>query len=228
MGNVAENTLTQLPNVRVGTMVQVSSLNGEIRFFTPLVGIHGRDVIVAHLPSTGELKRTYRFMDDPLKWYQTFFKVKHHMVLRLVHKGVAYAFETSVVDVVGGNSHLLILRYPEQVFLRELRKEPRFPCSLMTQLPCGSVKIDGLVKDISQGGCQVRLESTVVSRYLKELKEARELIEFDVFFPQIDAFSRLWGHVVSVIPVEDRLRLGLVFKGEHTAVNEYLDTLHLY
>jgi hypothetical protein len=194
---------------------------------TSLVGVHDQDVIVAHLPSTEELLEKYGYSQIPLRWYEAFFKVKQGLILRLVDKGVVYAFETSVVEVAGSQSQMIMLSYPSKVYQQELRKEPRYPCTLLAHIYCRHEQFEGVVKDVSSGGCQIRLPDHEAVQKVHQLKNSGFLITFEVLFPDNDTYFVFKGDLISVLSLQCGLRLGIAFKKQYTEIKKYLGALHL-
>lgn len=217
----------QLPNFRAGTRIQISSQDGKLRFLTSLVGIDGTDAIVAHLPTTEELEVGHCKIEMPLRWYEAFFKVKENLVIRLVDRGVVYAFETSVLEVAGHKSRLLMLNYPKKIFLQDLRREPRYPCTLLSHLHCRRQQFEGVVKDISNGGCQIRVPNGDQLDSFKDLKKSGLCVAFDIRFPNCDSYYLFKGDIISVLSQPYGLRLGIAFKSQYPEVSGYLDSLCL-
>lgn len=217
----------QLPNFRAGTRIQISSQDGKLRFLTSLVGIDGTDVIVAHLPTTEELEIGHCKIQMPLQWYEAFFRVKEDLVIRLVDRGVVYAFETSVVEVAGHKNRLLMLNYPKQIFLRDLRCEPRYPCTLLSRVYCRTQVFEGMIKDISQGGCQIRVPQGEYLEEFKKLQQSGLCIAFEIRLPNEDSYFLFKGDLISVLPQAYGLRLGTAFKSSYPEVKEYLGSLSL-
>lgn len=216
----------QLPNFRAGTRIQISSQDGKLRFLTSLVGIDGTQVIVAHLPTTEELEVGHCKIEMPLRWYEAFFKVKENLVIRLVDRGVVYAFETSVLEVVGHKSRLLMLRYPNEIFLQDLRRDPRYPCTLLSHLHCRKQEFEGVVKDISKGGCQIRVQQGDQLEAFKDLQKSGLCLAFDIRFPSSDGNFLFKGDLISVLPQPYGLRLGIAFKSTYSEVSDYLGALY--
>lgn len=229
MGNIAESSIHQLPKIKAGTVAQVSSEDGEFRFLTPLVGVDRNQLIIAHLPSEKEFKCHQFDSDGALRWYESLFTFNRNLVLRLVDKGVVYAFETSVVEVAGSCSRWLVLTYPAKVYMRGLRKEPRFPCALTAHIKGEVQQYEGLVKDISVGGCQLRLSgvSELALNDVKQLKFAVTPVELGVLFPRHDTFQRVDTNVISVLQLQGDLRVGLAFASQLKAVKDYMEILHI-
>lgn len=227
MQQISVTPLEYLPNFRVGTKVQISSQDGKMRFLTSLVGVHDQDVIVAHLPTAEELLEKCGCSQVPLQWYETFFNVKQDLILRLVDKGVVYAFETSVMEITGSKNRMIMLSYPTKVYQQELRKEPRYPCTLLAHIYCRHEQFDGLIKDVSNGGCQIRLPDHESLQKIRQLKESGFFITFEILFPDNDSYFVFKGDLISVLPLQRGLRLGIAFKNQYTEIAKYLTALHL-
>lgn len=227
MQQINVTPIEHLPNFRVGTKVQISSQDGKIRFLTSLVGVHDQDVIVAHLPTAEELSEKCGCSQIPLQWYEAFFKVKQELILRLVDKGIVYAFETSVMEVAGSKSRMIMLNYPAKVYQQELRKEPRYPCTLLAQVHCRNEQFEGLVKDVSSGGCQIRLQDPDAKAKVMQMKDSGCFVTFEILFPNHSTYFVFKGDLISVIALQCGLRLGIAFKSDYNEIKKYLRALHL-
>ena len=227
MQQINVTPIEHLPNFRVGTKVQISSQDGKIRFLTSLVGVHDQDVIVAHLPTAEELLEKCGCSQVPLQWYEAFFRVKQELILRLVDKGIVYAFETSVMEVTGKKSRMIILNYPAKVYQQELRKEPRYPCTLLAQVHCRNEQFEGVVKDVSTGGCQIRLQNPNARNRVMQMKNSGFFVTFEILLPDNSTYFVFKGDLISVISLQYGLRLGIAFKSEYNAIKQYLGALHL-
>ncbi|MDI3325451.1 flagellar brake protein [Pontibacterium granulatum] len=217
----------QLPNFRAGTRIQISSQDGKLRFITSLVGIDGTNVIVAHLPTTEELEVGHCKIQMPLQWYEAFFRVKENLVIRLVDRGVVYAFETSVMEVAGHKNRLLMLNYPERIFLQDLRREPRYPCTLLSRVYCRKQLFEGVIKDISQSGCQIRVPQSDQLEAFKSLQQSGLCMAFEIRFPNENSYYLFKGDLISVLAQPYGVRLGIAFKSSYPEVKEYLGSLSL-
>lgn len=227
MQNINVTPVDQLPNFRAGTRIQISSQDGKLRFLTSLVGIDGHDAIVAHLPTTEELEVGHCKVTIPLQWYEAFFKVKENLVIRLVDKGVVYAFETSVLEVAGHKSRLLMLNYPKEIYLQDLRKEPRYPCTLLARVYSERELLEGLVKDISFSGCQIRIPEGYKLDEFKSMRGADHFMAFEIMLPECDSYYVFKGDLISVLSQPYGLRLGISFKSAYSEIKGYLNSLHL-
>lgn len=221
-------SVNQLPDIRVGTVVQVSSQDGKFRFLTSLVDVDAQETIVAHLPSADELRQKEGFANASLNWYEQFFMVNRLLRLRLVDNGVIYAFETSVQEIAGCKSRLLVLDYPQQVTRHNLRSEPRYACELLALVKGEGCSHDGVVKNISYGGCQIRLSDIRVMDEILQLKRSGVPLRYEVKFPHCDRYCELQGRIVSVLEKQDTLWVGVAYDDEFGEIQKYRDILQLH
>ncbi len=215
-----------LPHIKSGTLAQLCSQDGKIRFFTPLVGVDENKLIVAHLPSVREMQHKLCHAFISANWYENFLALKPDLILRFVDHGVVYAFRTSVIEVIQTRTRLLLLDYPQEIHSRNVRKEPRYPCTLAANILSG-IRQRGQVNDLSYGGCQLRLPGADALHQIRDAKVEDSAIKLEILFPHRDAFRTLEGRVITVLPCENGLRIGMAFKDRPAPVREYLDRLSL-
>ena len=216
----------QLPSLRTGIRVQLSSPDGKLQLFTPFVGIDSDKAVILHLPSRSEVEKNNENERAALAWYENLLQNKPGVVVRFIDGGVVYAFQCSVLDVVTSKIQLLILEYPEDICTRCVRKEPRYDCTLRVKL-LADLQQEGLLKDLSYSGCQVRLQNLEHLEMLKELKSRGEKVDMAILLPSSDNFEKMTGKVISVISYENEVRVGIAFEGKADPVKGYLDQLQL-
>ena len=226
MTDTSDTAVNQLPHLRTGVRVQLSSPDGKLQLFTPFVGIEGDKAVILHLPSRSEVEKNNNNERAAVIWYENLLQNKPGVVVRFIEGGVVYAFKCSVLDVVTGKVQLLVLEYPKDICTRCVRKEPRYDCTLRVKL-LSDVQQEGLLKDLSYNGCQVRLQNQEHLEMLKELKSREEKIDLEMLLPSGDDFEKMTGKVISVLSYENELRVGVAFEGKTDPVKGYLDLLQL-
>lgn len=226
MTDTSDTAVHQLPHLRTGTRVQLSSPDGKFQLFTPFVGFEGDKAVILHLPSRNEVERINNNERAAVVWYENLLQNKPGVVVRFIEGGVVYAFKCSVLDVVTGKVQLLILEYPKDICTRCVRKEPRYDCTLRVNL-LSDIQQEGLLKDLSYNGCQIRLQNMEHLETLKELKSREEKVGLEMLLPFSDDFEKMTGKVISVISYEHEMRVGIVFEGRTDPVKGYLDQLQL-
>ncbi|WP_370276884.1 flagellar brake protein [Pontibacterium sp.] len=226
MTDTSDTAVNQLPHLRTGVRVQLSSPDGKLQLFTPFVGIEGDKAVILHLPSRSEVEKNNNNERAAVIWYENLLQNKPGVVVRFIEGGVVYAFKCSVLDVVTGKVQLLVLEYPKDICTRCVRKEPRYDCTLRVKL-LSDIQQEGLLKDLSYNGCQVRLQNQEHLEMLKELKSREEKIDLEMLLPFGDDFEKMTGKVISVLSYENELRVGVAFEGKTDPVKGYLDLLQL-
>jgi len=226
MTDTSDTAVHQLPHLRTGTKVQLNSSDGKLHVFTTFVGIDREQAVIFHLPSRNEVIKSSDSSRVGTVWYENILINKPDLIVRFIDDGVVYAFKASIIDIVTSKVQLLILEYPTEICARSLRKEPRYDCTLRAKL-LSDIQQEGLLKDLSYSGCQIRIPNLEPNETLKELKSREEKIALEVLFPSSDSFEKLAGKVISVLPCENELRIGIAFEGKADAVKEYLDQLQL-
>ena len=145
MTDTSDTAVNQLPHLRTGVRVQLSSPDGKLQLFTPFVGIEGDKAVILHLPSRSEVEKNNNNERAAVIWYENLLQNKPGVVVRFIEGGVVYAFKCSVLDVVTGKVQLLVLEYPKDICTRCVRKEPRYDCTLRVKL-LSDVQQEGIVK----------------------------------------------------------------------------------
>lgn len=80
------------------------------------------------------------------------------VTLRFVHEGHIFGFSSEVVWVMNAPFKLLFLRYPEEVEILNLRGCQRVDCFLPTAIKFKEDWHQGVILNISCGGCQAVVE----------------------------------------------------------------------
>lgn len=83
----------------------------------------------------------------------------NRVTARYMHNGTIYGFQTEVADFRAHPSAIIFLHYPVKVEEMEIRAAKRvdcyFPCALLSKRG----DVEGLIVDISEGGCRMTFES---------------------------------------------------------------------
>jgi hypothetical protein len=85
------------------------------------------------------------------------------VVVRYLHRGTIFGFETLVIDSIAQPARLIFLRCPRIVEERDIRERRRVDCFLPVTLKIGDKDIEGMVTDISETGCKCRIKTTLLA-----------------------------------------------------------------
>jgi hypothetical protein len=202
----------------IGTSVQVSSTDKKIQYSTVLLGADRGNTIITRLPSAKLLGLEQAIYDD------LFFSGKV-FIFRMILNGVVHAFKTATIASYHKPSRLLITEHPAEVQTRELRKEKRYPCTLPIKF--NDPSIEGLIANISTGGCQIVLSKTTAPENIEALQNITEEISLDITYPNNDNISTQQAEIKSIKNSAKQCILGIAFSGNMTAAEQYINSLQL-
>jgi c-di-GMP-binding flagellar brake protein YcgR len=137
-------------------------------------------------------------------------KLRDHdqVIVRYLHKGAVYGFRCTLVELMNGPFGLMILSYPDNIELIELRKHDRIPCMIPASIKLNGVTFKGLVRDLSMEGCGMAL-STISEDRLFELSLP---IEVSLCLQILGSPINVSGKVVNVGKYHGKITLGSRFK----------------
>ena len=213
----AKGCLLHLP---IGALIQVSSDDNTLKYMTHLVGIDGEKTIISNIPSMKRINKEGAVFED-------IFYQERPLIMRVLAGGLAYAFQTNIIGCHHGHSRLLLSTYPDVIQQRNLRKEARYPCTLPSDITLAEHTINGVVTNISLGGCLLCLLSDNDPGQLQKARDEETPIEMDIHFPHIEEPTRLTAKIRSIAVEDDMCKLGLAFGEENVGVKTFMDSLHL-
>lgn len=82
----------------------------------------------------------------------------NRIVVRYVHCGTVYGFESVVLGFVMKPTQVMFISYPKVIEIHNLRKYQRVDCFFPVEIEVGSQRHCGAVLDISTGGCRLVAE----------------------------------------------------------------------
>lgn len=212
-----------IKSVGIGEWIHINSEDGQLKYRASIVG-YSQGVLLTALPSAKQLE--LENVD-----YQSLFDQPAPLVMRLVFEGVIYAFKSEVLLVNTDACKLLLSAIPEQIQLRRLRQGVRYPCVLQAGLLIGEAKIRGVLTNISEGGCLLRIKAATKRDTIKGLIDNEKATGLDVRFPFEEKDSSFNVMVKSVAADGgDYLLLGLSYveAGEAApAITKYLEFMQL-
>lgn len=98
----------------------------------------------------------------------------NRVTARYMNNGTVYGFQTEVADFRPHPSAIVFLHYPVAIEEMEIRSAKRVDCYFPCELLSKSKNVEGLIVDISEGGCRLTFES-----------------DPKLYVPKIDVGSRL-------------------------------------
>ncbi|MEH6577296.1 MAG: PilZ domain-containing protein [Amphritea sp.] len=215
-------TMDKLPPIESGAVLQVSDAGGSVKYVSRFVGQDG-GVIITRLPPISLISKSAKGAED-LTYRDTFYK-KRKLVVRLISNGHIFAFETEVIDLFLQGSKLMISSYPKQVQSRMLREEPRYPCTLPSQLTVGELSVTGVLINFSLNGGLFQLTEDVDQAAFVQAKKDDQDLVLKVQLPFDEQPEELTGKLMSV-PNNER-QLGVSFISGKEKIQRYISSLKL-
>ena len=159
-----------------------------------LVGMKPKKYLIVEQPTVRGLP--YR-MEEGTEWSANF-----------LNKGTIVGFSTSVLGASRHPFPLVFLSYPDQAELTSLRQDKRYPvnikagCHVVEPVNAERKPEAGLVRDISEGGCQMLTGSTF---------GIGDILELTLELPDRERLAGVLAEVKSCRELGGRYLLGLSF-----------------
>jgi c-di-GMP-binding flagellar brake protein YcgR len=154
------------------------------------------------------------------------FKVEN-LIVKSLYKGTIYAFRSKVINIVSKPSKLMFIAYPQEIEHHELRSHKRFKCNIATQSTADKQEKNGVIKNISKGGCLCVIETSSADEHLPhELLNAT--ISFKCHFPGSSKQVNFMGEVRNKMKKSNETGVGIKFiypdssNEARTIINDYI------
>jgi len=191
-------------SLALGTKMLVEPVGVGEQFKTHLVGMErGQYLIVRFPPIPGV--REHLHLEKPVK-------------VRYVHEGNLYGFLSEVRMVVAARYKLLFLDYPVTVEILNLRQCRRMDCYLPVTVNLNENWCDGLILNISGGGCQVAVETKDKERLPNVTVDDEVTLDFKMPYTDKVMHIIIGGKAKNVHIQSDRICMGVEydeFSDEH-------------
>lgn len=103
------------------------------------------------------------------------------VTVRYLNEGNVYGFETKILTVAMTPFRLLFLQYPYTLETLNLRGSQRLDCYLPASIKLGDTWSDGMILNISAGGCQLVAESKGLQPLPPVSTDDQVMLEFKMF-----------------------------------------------
>ena len=208
----------RLLELKIGSMVNVSSETEEWHFGVTLVGADAPDSVITTLPPKHALAEGFD--------YSALFTAGDVFEMRTIHDGHIIAFESAFKTIC--NDRWLVSTFPEMVETRLLRSETRFPCALSCDIQQGNKESYGVISNISRGGCQLSINRDDNYSFVEASLVNGETINMVIFFPHLEAPVSLEAYVKSAeCQMDGACKVGIAFSVQYEVVRHYLESLQL-
>jgi c-di-GMP-binding flagellar brake protein YcgR len=140
-----EDDVILLPGLLLGVPLQVEFM-GIGTAWSCLVGMDTGKFLIIRTP--------------PIVGLWSKINNKNQVIIRYMFSGQVYAFRCTLVELVKKPYNLSILSYPEEIEHMNLRHHERISCNITADITIENKLYEGIVSDISMGGCCVELNRT--------------------------------------------------------------------
>ncbi len=157
------------------------------------------------------------------------FKVED-LIIKTLYKGTIYAFRSKVIDIVPKPSKLMFIEYPMEIEHHELRSHKRFKCNILAQPQLQEKERDGVIKNISKGGCLCVMETFSTDQDLSSTL-LNNTIPFRCRFPGSKGEISFTGEIRNTNKMSDKLGVGVQFNYPEQAdevkaiINDYIQLI---
>lgn len=133
-----------LSKLHVGTplYLEIDGLDERLNSF--LIGICPKRFILVSIPKQAE--------SEPSKIYPLLYS-GNNMTCYTLCPGMAVAFSSHIIRFVMSPYPMLFLGYPAKLELINIRKHARINCLFEAVLHAGQTQVNGMITDLSRGGC---------------------------------------------------------------------------
>lgn len=200
-------------SIEFGTQLQVEIDGVSFNFKSTLIGIEPNRYLIINAPVTlpyGSIK-------------QKFFR-GNKIIVRYLYKGTVFGFQSELIEDIYRPLRLLFVKYPEMIEEHNLRSQERIDCFFPVKIKSKSEERDGVILDISNGGCCCVSEKTVNDEELLPIQIDEEVaLKFQ--FPQIEGEQVVLGKVKSIKRDKKQITLGIMFHEIKDIIIQYIKEL---
>ena len=148
------------------------------------------------------------------------------LIVKYLHKGSIFAFQAHILASTSKPSELCFITFPQIVSRHELRRHPRVECNLTGMLHLETGNLNGIVADISLGGCCFAYQNQQGNH--AALKEGDQ-VSLTVCLTCIEELTRVPGVVKRVTRKERTHFLGIEFQRldqeQQFQIGQYIQTV---
>ncbi len=182
--------------IELGTPLQVQLEKMPDRFKSVLVGIDPGQYMIIRQPIADDAK--------------AIFVPGKAVVIRFLHHGSVYGFQTEIISVVKVPAALLFIKYPAKIEDHNLRNYKRIDCYLPSHLQVGKMTFNSRIIDLSKGGCQVAIEISEMEGISNPMDVDQQL-NLSFSLPGLAGEINLEGVVKKILNDKNQIRIGMKF-----------------
>lgn len=186
-------------SIEVGDQLQIEIEGVAFRFKSSVVGIEPDEYLIIKTPiippHLGSIKH---------KLFSG-----NQIVVRYIHKGTVFGFQTKLIEAISLPVRLLFVEYPNIIEHHDLRSHERIDCFLPSKIKINDKERRGTILDLSEKGCCHRMKA------LKDEKfpsiQIDDQITLMCQFPGIEGEHVVPGMVKNINKDTQEMSLGIVF-----------------
>ena len=162
-----------------------------------------------------------------IKSPKSFVSIKHkcvpgsEMVVRYLHNGTVYGFQTKLIEFITSPTKLFFLEYPRIIEHHDLRHEKRFPCHFPARLKLRDGRdVASVISDISQNGCRCLIDMD--RNHGMGIPHIDDQVSFSCQFPGVQGAYVIAGTVRNISKARSEIVLGVEFAVVEDEINNIL------
>jgi len=205
----------------IATGIHITGSDG-LKYRSKVVG-YDSGLLITALPKAAQLP-------ESATPFEQFLCADTALVMRLIVDGNIYAFSSKVKAIYQESSKLLLSSLPEKIQIRKLRAGVRYPCVLQAGFLLGETKYRGVLINISEGGCLLRMKLTSNTEGIKAIMENDKTSSLNVRFPFDSSDSSFYIKIKSFSQEANHILLGLSYADSEEAggvIKKYLEYMQL-
>ena len=195
--------------IKIGTRLQVSLEGRDRKMESELVGLKKYHYFIVKLP-------------------ENILYVGNKVVVRYMQGSKIYAFRSKVLANIFDPDILVFLHYPSTIEQQELRRSPRYPCSLPATAEIGYHVVQAVISDLSTLGAMLIVDKETSGLHESRLKTNTK-ITCSFYFPGSEQQYTFTGLLKNVMSRKHCLRVGLEFNEigpePRLLLTDYLDSI---
>jgi len=149
------------------------------------------------------------------------------IVVKLFSDGTVYGFKSDIINYVFKPDSLLFINYPAYIEKYEVREHSRLLCNLPVDVCIKDVKLQGIISDISIGGCRINIYDITFS-VLKNFEIDEKVILYFYLSTETDLVE-ISGKIKNLTSSMENVSTGIMFQTDdpsHAKVQRYIEYLN--
>jgi len=183
----------------MGMPIEIEGVHTNVR--SHLVGIEYDRFLILAMPET-KIPGGISYKFAPGKF----------IVVRYLHRGTVYGFESQVIEVITRPAPLIFLRCPRILESHDIRERRRVDCYLPAAIAVGARSLETVVTDLSATGCRCRLKVAALAGAEIDLGAIPDTLSITLLQVDDEPEFILNAIVRNRHQDKDKIELGLAFK----------------